>query len=441
MDNLWKINDSLFDFTSFVESHPGGRNAILLGKGRDCTALVQSYHQFSDKGRFAKRLRIFEVSTRLSQCSSSTRLSQCSSSTRLSQCSSSTGSDPFYDALTNTVRKTLLANNIDPTTNDRCATYPRIAYYSFLVISTLLLLHRHATHPTIFFSLLLSLSGWLLGSLGHDAGHFAVSLKYPKIQQLSLHGIGFLANSTLWLHQHTYAHHSHTNDIDLDPDLHHYDTLLRVHKHFKNRPIYKNQSNRLYVIMVFSLVAFGTGLIIPLKMLATNSIHGVTQVIHYSSPACLIECFLFFYLLMLSPFLNNTHSLTHAIYIAFCVVINLSTTGILFGIFSSINHFNESSMVAGQASSASTTTSWARTQVETANNFATSSPMMFIISNGLNFQIEHHLFPNLNHEHLPLISKDVQRVCAEFNVKYENFKSLNDLFDATATYLNFLSKD
>ena len=36
------------DFSSFVDRHPGGRKAISLAKGRDCTELFYSYHALSD---------------------------------------------------------------------------------------------------------------------------------------------------------------------------------------------------------------------------------------------------------------------------------------------------------------------------------------------------------------------------------------------------------
>eukprot|EP01084_Bolivina_argentea_P306852 530312_1 len=40
----WYYNGKAYDFGNFVSSHPGGESAISLGKGRDCTALFESYH-------------------------------------------------------------------------------------------------------------------------------------------------------------------------------------------------------------------------------------------------------------------------------------------------------------------------------------------------------------------------------------------------------------
>ena len=37
---------------------------------------------------------------------------------------------------------------------------------------------------------------------------------------------------------------------------------------------------------------------------------------------------------------------------------------------------------------------------------------------GLNFQVEHHLFPTICHVHYPAVSEIVKETCEEFNVPY-----------------------
>lgn len=48
---LWTIHGKDYDLSDFVERHPGGKEAILLGRGRDCTALFESYHPFTNRHR------------------------------------------------------------------------------------------------------------------------------------------------------------------------------------------------------------------------------------------------------------------------------------------------------------------------------------------------------------------------------------------------------
>ena len=47
--NHWIVHGKKFDLTKFVDKHPGGAHSISFGKGRECTALVEQYHPFSDK--------------------------------------------------------------------------------------------------------------------------------------------------------------------------------------------------------------------------------------------------------------------------------------------------------------------------------------------------------------------------------------------------------
>jgi cytochrome b involved in lipid metabolism len=48
-DLLWMIHGVSYDLQEFVDRHPGGQESILLGRGRDCTALFESYHAFSQQ--------------------------------------------------------------------------------------------------------------------------------------------------------------------------------------------------------------------------------------------------------------------------------------------------------------------------------------------------------------------------------------------------------
>jgi linoleoyl-CoA desaturase len=57
-------------------------------------------------------------------------------------------------------------------------------------------------------------------------------------------------------------------------------------------------------------------------------------------------------------------------------------------------------------------------QLKTTMNFATNNPLISYIVGGLNFQVEHHLFPAISHIHYPKISKIVEATAIEFNVPY-----------------------
>eukprot|EP01088_Endostelium_zonatum_P017953 TRINITY_DN5569_c4_g1_i2.p1 TRINITY_DN5569_c4_g1~~TRINITY_DN5569_c4_g1_i2.p1 ORF type:complete len:108 (-),score=24.30 TRINITY_DN5569_c4_g1_i2:88-411(-) len=66
---------------------------------------------------------------------------------------------------------------------------------------------------------------------------------------------------------------------------------------------------------------------------------------------------------------------------------------------------------------------WAKCQVLTTANYNTTSKVSEWLSGGLNFQIEHHLFPTISHTHLREISGIVKKTCGEFRVPYFEHKS------------------
>jgi linoleoyl-CoA desaturase len=61
---------------------------------------------------------------------------------------------------------------------------------------------------------------------------------------------------------------------------------------------------------------------------------------------------------------------------------------------------------------------WAIHQVSTTANFATKSKIVSWLLGGLNFQVEHHLFPRVSHIHYPKINQFVKETCQEFNIVY-----------------------
>ena len=56
-------------------------------------------------------------------------------------------------------------------------------------------------------------------------------------------------------------------------------------------------------------------------------------------------------------------------------------------------------------------------------DFARRSRVVSWLLGGLNFQIEHHLFPRICHVNYPAISKLVEETCREFGVAYTEHRS------------------
>ena len=288
-------------------------------------------------------------------------------------------------------------------------------------------------------SFLFAVFGWLIGSLGHDAGHFAAS-RYGWVNDACVWGMCLLCNPIMWQHQHTFAHHSHTNSFEHDPDVHHFTTLLRVHRRFQQNDIYKNQTNWLYVALAYTLVVFGTCVWVPIGMIQEGSLYGMVEWTDRKRPLRAAGMYLhlatYVGVIMILPFW--TQSWWRAVV---AVTLHIATSGLIFAIFSQINHINEASMNMKSVKhrDPSLETSWAVAQIETSNTFCPTSRLWHFLSNGLNLQIEHHLFPGLNHCHLHHITETVQSTCREYGVLYKNYNSWSELMGATLQWLNRLS--
>jgi linoleoyl-CoA desaturase len=74
----------------------------------------------------------------------------------------------------------------------------------------------------------------------------------------------------------------------------------------------------------------------------------------------------------------------------------------------------------------------------TTANFANENPVATFLFGGLNFQIEHHLFPQICHIHYPAISKIVQKTAKEFNLPYYSFDTIGG---AIGAHYRFMQKN
>ena len=79
-------------------------------------------------------------------------------------------------------------------------------------------------------------------------------------------------------------------------------------------------------------------------------------------------------------------------------------------------------------------------QIKTTANFATRNKLVGWLVGGLNFQIEHHLFPKVSHVHYPAISKIVRKVCAEYHLKYIEYPTMGRAVLAHVRFLRSMGR-
>ena len=80
---------------------------------------------------------------------------------------------------------------------------------------------------------------------------------------------------------------------------------------------------------------------------------------------------------------------------------------------------------------------WAIYQVKTTADFATSNKVLSWFVGGLNYQVEHHLFPKISHIHYPAIHAIVKETCNKFDIRHINYSTLSS---AVASHLRFMKQ-
>lgn len=83
---------------------------------------------------------------------------------------------------------------------------------------------------------------------------------------------------------------------------------------------------------------------------------------------------------------------------------------------------------------------WAIHQLNTTANFATKNKIVTWLVGGLNFQIEHHLFPQISHIHYPAISKIIKQACEEYGIRYIEFPKTRLAVASHVAHLQQLSR-
>lgn len=388
---LWFVHGKAYDLRSYMDKHPGGWYALRLGQGRDCTALFESYHPFTDRHR--QVLRKFEVTVKPEVLAQHCVVRE-------------EKQDVFYDAIKQRAYEVLvnkrpwqevvgekLAAKVGVRAEGEgreqtVASLGRRAYY-VVMVGMVIWSYCHYLRGSWWALPIFGLCSWLMGAMGHDGAHFSVG-RSPKVNSAAALGISLICSPLMWYHQHTFGHHSFTNDVEHDPDLHHF-SFLRLHEAYPYEPKYRHQVHWWYIYLHYGLVAFGETIWIPIKLMSSGTIHGIVNLPHMGVQGLLAALahflpYLYFIVYLPASQLGGIKALLFPLLYVF-------QCGLYFGVFSQINHLSEHSIhSAGQArlkgeGKEGRLDSWAAEQVETSANFAPHSYLWFLLSNGLNMQV------------------------------------------------------
>jgi linoleoyl-CoA desaturase len=252
-------------------------------------------------------------------------------------------------------------------------------------------------------------------NVGHDSIHGAYSSN-PKVNKLLGHTFNILgANAYVWSITHNVVHHTFTNIPGHDEDIEVAPGLIRLSPEEKINKIQRYQ--HLYAFLLYGLASLSWVFRKDYKKFFQKKIGN-----YDNSKYPKIELFnLFFFkavyytLFIVLPLVVLDISWWQFV-IGF-VAMHLAE-GLVLGLVFQLAHVVEGTDFPMPNEKGNIEEAWAIHQMRTTANFARKSTLANILCGGLNFQIEHHLFPRICHIHYRPISDIVKSTAEEFNLPY-----------------------
>ncbi|MFK7817714.1 MAG: fatty acid desaturase [Planctomycetaceae bacterium] len=303
---------------------------------------------------------------------------------------------------------------------------PRMYFKTFVILSwfvasyVLLVFAATALWQTAALIVSLALAMSAIGfCVQHDGGHGAYSDKrwVNNVMAMTLDMLG--GSSYVWKRKHNQIHHSYTNITGHDDDI---DVGIfgRLSPH---QPRY--WFHRIQHVYLWALYGF-----LPLKwqffddfsFYATKEIAG-----HRCKRPRGKEALVFWggkvvfasWAVVLPMFFHEWYFVLGAIFATTFV------QGVILSVVFQLAHVVEDAdFPMPEEATGRIENEWAIHQVETTVDFARTSHIVNWFTGGLNYQIEHHLFPQICHLHYPELSKIVEETSKEFGVRYTAHQTL-----------------
>lgn len=276
--------------------------------------------------------------------------------------------------------------------------------------------------PVTGIVLLGALLGFIHACIGfnvmHDANHGSFSSRrwVNNLMGLTMNALG--SNAFIWKQKHNIIHHTYTNIDGLDDDIAK-SPILRMCSTQKWLPVHRIQ--HLYLPLAYALSSLLWAFVTDYLKYFGKKVHttglqkmdGKEHVIFWASKLLYIGVYILIPLffkgwLFWLLFFGSLH-----------VIFGL-TLAFVFQLAHVVEHTGFDAVSDDPRIIES---EWAVHQLKTTSNFAMNNKIVSWLVGGLNFQIEHHLFPRISHVHYPALSKIVMPLCRQYQLPYHHFPS------------------
>ena len=407
---LWFVDGGAYDLREWVDEHPGGREALRLVQGTNCTELFHTYHLM--RGPSKARLARYEVAVDRTDPEMIERLG---------------GSHFTFDkpGLYKTIEKR--ARKYFRDTNQTAGASPA---WQAAAVASILLTIGLAIPAYVFGNVWAALAMGLARAMtsvgpGHSMSHFALFPRGNYNSNIFRFVSPFLVSTwTIWTNTHVRSHHVSTlTPIDLQDNY----PLKRVQPALEHRSWHKAQHLYIWPIYLLALPLWATQDFLEsvVSLFTPKYMRHPYPFRRRLENVLAIGFNLLFTVAMPFFFLDWNTALT------VCLIVNaVSSPLVVLQIV--VNHEVPDTM--GQVT-AGKPLDWGAHQVLTSHNYAVNSRLALHLSGGLNMQVEHHLFPRVHYTHYPALSEIVQEACAEYGLPYH---ASADIWEAISKHYRIL---
>jgi len=402
------IEGSIYDLTSF--KHPGG-DAVLLFGGNDVTLQYRMIHPYHTRKNLNKMTKVGIVTDYKPEYSFGS---------------------PFEIEL-----KREIAKIVSP--DKQFGTWGYLARAVFYCCVMALLQGIWVRDgPTVALAIMLGISQASIGlNVQHDSNHGAAS-KNPLVNDILGFGADFIGGCKwLWMEQH-WTHHAYCNHNEMDPDAVSAEPMLVFNDYPLDHPARKAWSKYqafffLPVLSFYWLSSVFNTQILDLKQKGAESV-GIkmeNDFIKKRRKYAVAIRILYIYMNVVTPF--YFHSPLAAI--GYILLMGASESLTLSTLFSLSHNFEESDRdPTKDFRKSGETVCWYKGQAETSSTYG--GFISGCLTGGLNFQIEHHLFPRMCSAWYPVIAPTVRKICKKHGVKYVYYPWIWQNFVSTVKYMH-----
>lgn len=329
------------------------------------------------------------------------------------------GTDSFYDAIKIRVEDYFVQNKIDKTANTAMKV-KTIAMLCFYFIPYVLIVTGVASMSLwIFYGLWLVMGIGIVGigtSVMHDSNHGAYS-QNAYVNSFLGNLLNILGGySRNWRIQHNILHHTYTNLDGLDEDIE-AGFLLRMSPNRKQYRFHRYQ--HIYAWFLYMIMNLFWVTVKDYRQIFKYEKEGLLRKEKISLKKAIwelsgIKLFYITYIIVLPILFSQVAWYQVVLGFTFMHL----TAGLGLACVFQPAHVVESSTFPEMPATQKMEDSWAVHQILNTANFSPGSHITAWFIGGLNYQIEHHLFPQICHIHYPKIAPIIAQTAREYNLPY-----------------------